>query len=172
MSSQQDINAFRAQRIANTLDSLALMENTQTTFHPDQPSPCTYIQHPQPNNNFVQQPSFNTNYMQQPMQTPEDISDPTTALDMALKLMSKAFQLNNITPITNRQRSSSNPCYSQITQPGMNTSQDIQMLMVDDNVGNRFTQNTRKTVRIQSGRIAVQNVGKIDGISVDTGIAN
>ncbi|GKE33449.1 hypothetical protein Tco_1452771 [Tanacetum coccineum] len=135
MSSQQDINAFRAQRIANTLDSLALMENTQTTFHPDQPSPYTCIQHPQPNNNFVQQPSFNTNNMQQPMQTLEDISDPTTALDMALKLMSKAFQLNNITPTTNSQRSSSNPFYSQITQP-------------------------------------VQNVKKIDGISVDTGITN
>ncbi|GKD99794.1 hypothetical protein Tco_1387778 [Tanacetum coccineum] len=144
MSSQQDINAFRAQRIANTLDSLALMANTQTTFHPDQPSPCTYIQHPQPNNNFVQQPSFNMNYMQQPMQTPEDISDPTIALDMALKLI-------------------------QITLPGMNTSQDIQMLMVDDN---RFTHNTEKTVGIQSGRNVVQNVRKIDGISVDTGIAN
>ncbi|GKF98975.1 hypothetical protein Tco_0297758, partial [Tanacetum coccineum] len=53
----------------------------------------------------------------------------------------------------------------------MNTSQDIQMLMVGDNVGNRFTQNARKTAGNQSGQNAVQNVGKMDGISVDTGIA-
>ncbi|GJR06503.1 hypothetical protein Tco_0529487 [Tanacetum coccineum] len=42
--------------------------------------------------------------------------DPTTAFDMALELMSKAFQLNNYTPTNNNQRSSSNPCYSQIVQ--------------------------------------------------------
>ncbi|GJW19244.1 hypothetical protein Tco_0026680 [Tanacetum coccineum] len=57
---------------------------------------------------------------------------------MALELMSKAFQLNNITPTNNNQRSSSNPCYSQISQSGMNIDQDKQMLMVDDNnVGNQ-----------------------------------
>ncbi|GJR31387.1 hypothetical protein Tco_1107619 [Tanacetum coccineum] len=54
--------------------------------------------------------------MQQPMLNPEDILDPTTVLDMALKLMSKAFQLNNIIPTNNNQRSSSNPCSSQIAQ--------------------------------------------------------
>ncbi|GJX63826.1 hypothetical protein Tco_0296726 [Tanacetum coccineum] len=52
--------------------------------------------------------------MQQPMQNPKDISDPTTAIDMALELMSKAFQLNNITPTNNNQRSSSNPCYNRL----------------------------------------------------------
>ncbi|GJT43765.1 hypothetical protein Tco_0952480 [Tanacetum coccineum] len=91
MSTQQDINAIRAQRLANTHDPLALMANTQTAFHPDHSSLITYIQLPQPNNNFVQQPSFNMNYMQQPMQNPKDISDPTTALDMALELMSRHF---------------------------------------------------------------------------------
>ncbi|GJR26131.1 zf-CCHC domain-containing protein [Tanacetum coccineum] len=35
--------------------------------------------------------------MQQPMQNPKDISDPTTAFDMALELLSKAFKLNNTT---------------------------------------------------------------------------
>ncbi|GJU55233.1 hypothetical protein Tco_1228947 [Tanacetum coccineum] len=129
MSTQQDINAIRAQQFANTHDPLALMANTQTPFHPDHSSLITYIQHPQPNNNFVQQPSFNTNYMQQPMQNPKDISDPTTVLDMALELMSKAFQLNNITPTNNNQRSSSNPCYSQIAQSGMNIDQDMHMIM-------------------------------------------
>ncbi|GJV62380.1 hypothetical protein Tco_1468480 [Tanacetum coccineum] len=91
MSTQQDINAIRAQRLANTHDPLALMANTQTPFHPDHSSLITYIQHPQPNNNFVPQPSFDTNYLQHPMQNPRDISNPTTALDMALEFMSKAF---------------------------------------------------------------------------------
>ncbi|GJS03555.1 hypothetical protein Tco_0320063 [Tanacetum coccineum] len=155
MSNQQYINAIRTQRLANTHDPLALMANTQTPFHPDQSSHITYIQHPQPNNNFVLQPSFNTNYMQQPMQNPEDISDPTTALDMALELMSTAFQLNNTTTINNNQRSSSNPCFSQIAQSGMNIDQDRHMLMVDDNVGNQFREN------------AVQNVGYLVGQNVD-----
>ncbi|GJS50857.1 hypothetical protein Tco_0624219 [Tanacetum coccineum] len=84
MSNQQDIYAVRAERLAKTHDPLALMANTQTSFHPDQPSHIIYMQHPQPNNNYVQQPPFNANYMQQPMQNPEDISDPTTAIDMAL----------------------------------------------------------------------------------------
>ncbi|GKE74217.1 hypothetical protein Tco_1536258 [Tanacetum coccineum] len=118
MSNQQDINAIRAQQLANTHDPLARMENTQTSFHPDQSSLITYLQHPQPNNNSILQPSVNTNYMQQLMQNPEDISVPTTAIDMALALMAKAFTLNDTTPTNNNQRSSSNPSNMQITQPG------------------------------------------------------
>ncbi|GJW87602.1 hypothetical protein Tco_0162942 [Tanacetum coccineum] len=87
-------NAFRAQRIANTHDLLALMANTQTPFHLDHSSLITYIQHPQPNNNFVSQPLFNTNHLQHPMQNPGDISNPTTAFNMALALMAKAITLN------------------------------------------------------------------------------
>ncbi|GJU11382.1 hypothetical protein Tco_1133778 [Tanacetum coccineum] len=98
MSTQQDIYAIRAERLADTHDPLALMANTQTSFHPDQPSHITY--------------------MQQPMQNPEDISDPATAIDMALVLIAKAFKLNNKTPTNNNQRSSSNPRNMQITQPG------------------------------------------------------
>ncbi|GJW38444.1 retrovirus-related pol polyprotein from transposon TNT 1-94 [Tanacetum coccineum] len=177
MSNQQDINSIRAQRPTNTHDPLALMENTQTPFHPDQSSHITYIQHPQSNNKFVLQPSFNTNYMQQPMQNPKDISDPTTALDMALELMSKAFQLNNTTTTNNNQRSSSNPCYSQIAQSGMNIDQDRQMLMVDDNVGNQFRENAVQNVGHLVGQNAVQNqgtqnVGNQNGLSVVPGIAN
>ncbi|GJT00981.1 zf-CCHC domain-containing protein [Tanacetum coccineum] len=177
MSTQQDINAIRAQRLTNTHDPLALMANTQTPFHPDHSSHITYIQYPQPNNNFVQQPSFNTNYMQQPMQNPKDISDPTTALNMALELMSKAFQLSNITSTKNNQRSSSNPCYSQIAQSGMNIDQDRQMLMVDDNVGNQFRKNAVQNVRHLVGQNAVQNQGtqnvrNQNGLSVVPGIAN
>ncbi|GJV22118.1 hypothetical protein Tco_1371138 [Tanacetum coccineum] len=65
------------------------------------------------------------------MKNPKDISDPTTAIDMALKLMSKAFQLNNITPTNNNQRSSSNPCYNRLlnwnvrNQNGLNVVQGI-----------------------------------------------
>ncbi|GJT67834.1 hypothetical protein Tco_1019314 [Tanacetum coccineum] len=95
MSTQQDINVIRAQQLENTHDPLALMANTQTPFHPDQSSHITYVQLPQPNNNFFQQPSFNTNYMPQPMQNPKD---------------------------------------------SINTSQDIKLQMVDDNVGNQQLQ--------------------------------
>ncbi|GJR46680.1 hypothetical protein Tco_1314783 [Tanacetum coccineum] len=101
--------------------------------------------------------------MQQPMQNPEDISDPTTALDMALELMSKAFQLNNITLTNNNQRSSSNPCYSQIAQSGMNIDQDRQMLMVDDNVGNQFRENAVENVGHLVGQNAVQNQAPAEG---------
>nr|GEU41450.1 retrovirus-related Pol polyprotein from transposon TNT 1-94 [Tanacetum cinerariifolium] len=58
------------------------------------------------------------NYMQQPMPNPKDITDPTTAMNMALVLMAKAFKLNYSTPTNNNQRISSNPRNRQIAQPG------------------------------------------------------
>ncbi|GKC32373.1 hypothetical protein Tco_1039667 [Tanacetum coccineum] len=111
------------------------------------------------------------------MQNPEDISDPTTALDMALELMSKAFQLNNTTTTNNNQRSSANPYYSQIAQLGMYIDQDRQMLMVDDNVGNQFRENAVQNVGHLVGQNAVQNqgtqnVGNQNGLGVVLGIAN
>nr|GEV05077.1 reverse transcriptase domain-containing protein [Tanacetum cinerariifolium] len=45
---------------------------------------------------------------------PEDITDPTTAMNMALTLMAKAFKLNYSTPTNNNQRISSNPKNRQI----------------------------------------------------------
>ncbi|GKA35582.1 retrovirus-related pol polyprotein from transposon TNT 1-94 [Tanacetum coccineum] len=89
MSTQQDIYADIAERLAKTHDPLALMVHTQTPFHPDYPSHITYMQHSQHNNNYVQQHPFNPNYMQQSMPNPEDISDPTTAIDMALNVGNK-----------------------------------------------------------------------------------
>nr|GEZ91660.1 ribonuclease H-like domain-containing protein [Tanacetum cinerariifolium] len=71
-------------------------------------------------------------YMQQPMPNPEDITDPTTAMNMALTLMAKAFKLNYSTLTNNNQRISSNPRNRQIAQPGMNMVQDRQMQMVGD----------------------------------------
>nr|GEV76744.1 hypothetical protein [Tanacetum cinerariifolium] len=60
----------------------------------------------------------NENYLQQPMPNPKDITDPTTAMNMALALMAKAFKLNYSTPTNNNQRISSNPRNRQIAQPG------------------------------------------------------
>ncbi|GJW23614.1 integrase, catalytic region, zinc finger, CCHC-type containing protein [Tanacetum coccineum] len=176
MSTQQDINAFRAQRLANTYDPLALMANTQTPFHLDQSSLITNLQHPQPNNNFVQQPSFNTNYMPQPMQNLEDSSDPTTAMNKALALIAKAFKINTI-PTNNNQRSSLIPRNNQIAQPDMNTSQEIKMQMVDDNVGNQVRQNVVQNDGNEVGQNAVQNPGiqiveNMNGLSVVSEIAN
>ncbi|GJR46622.1 hypothetical protein Tco_1314725 [Tanacetum coccineum] len=94
---QKEVDDQRAERLAKTHDPLALMANSNNpfnypVFHQDQPSPSTYMQQPQPiNNNYNPQPSFNQNYMQQPMPNPEDITDPTTAMNMALALMAKAF---------------------------------------------------------------------------------
>nr|GEV74681.1 integrase, catalytic region, zinc finger, CCHC-type, peptidase aspartic, catalytic [Tanacetum cinerariifolium] len=86
------------------------------------------------------QPSFNQNYMQQPMPNPKDITYPTTAMNMALALMAKAFKINYSTPTNNNQRISSNPHNRQIAQPGMNMGQDRQMQMVRGNGGNQFRQ--------------------------------
>ncbi|GJS75043.1 reverse transcriptase domain-containing protein [Tanacetum coccineum] len=172
MSTQQDINAIRAQRLANTHDPLALMANTRTPFHPDQSSHITYIQ---PNNHFVQQPSFNTNYMSQPMQNLKDSSDPTTAMNKALAIMAKAFKFNTIP--TNNQRSSLISRNSQIAQPDMNTSQDIKMQMVDDNVGNQVRQNAMQNDGNEVGQNAVQNPGiqnveNMNGLSIVLEISN
>nr|GEZ69165.1 hypothetical protein [Tanacetum cinerariifolium] len=92
------------------------------------------------------------NYMQQPMPNPEDITDPTTAMNMTLALMAKPFKLNYSTPTNNNQRISSNPCNRQIAQPGMNMGQDRQMQMVIQNA----IQNTRiQNVGNQNGQIVV-----------------
>ncbi|GJY79566.1 hypothetical protein Tco_0485367, partial [Tanacetum coccineum] len=51
------------------------------------------------------------------MPNPEDITDPTTAMNMALILMANAFKLNYSPPTNNNQRISSNPQNRQIAQP-------------------------------------------------------
>nr|GEU85964.1 hypothetical protein [Tanacetum cinerariifolium]GEV58002.1 hypothetical protein [Tanacetum cinerariifolium] len=77
------------------------------------------------------------NNLQYLMQNPEDISNPTTALDMALKLMANAFQLNNFTPTNNNQISSSNPCNSQIAQSRHLVGQNAVLNKGIRNVGNQ-----------------------------------
>nr|GEU66631.1 glycoprotein-N-acetylgalactosamine 3-beta-galactosyltransferase [Tanacetum cinerariifolium] len=99
------------------------------------------------------------NYMQQPMPNPKDITDPTTAMNMTLALMAKAFKLNNSTPTNNNQRISSNPRNWQIAQPGMNMGQDRQMQMVGGNGRNQFRQYAEQNAGNLNGYNDVQNVG-------------
>ncbi|GKC28384.1 hypothetical protein Tco_1035678 [Tanacetum coccineum] len=173
---QNEVDGLRAERLAKTHDPLALMANSNypfnyPVFHQDQPSPSTYMQQPQPNNNnYNPQPSFNQNYMQQPMPNPQDITDPTTAMNMALVLMAKAFKLNYSTPTNNNQRISSNPRNRQIAQPGMNMGQDRQMQMVGEYGGNQFRQNQVVQNVVQNS--VVPNVGNQNGLIVVPGIAN
>nr|GEX00039.1 hypothetical protein [Tanacetum cinerariifolium] len=100
------------------------------------------------------QPSFNQNYMQQPIPNPEDIIDPTTAMNMALALMAKAFKLNYSTLTNNNQGISSNPRNRNLT--GYN---DVQ------NVGNQVVQNAAQNPR-------VQNIGNQNGLVDILGNAN
>nr|GEX33275.1 hypothetical protein [Tanacetum cinerariifolium] len=123
---QQEVDELKAERLAKTQDPLALMANSNNPYvfpapHQDQ-SP------------------FNQNYLQQPMPNLEDITDPTTTMNMVLALMAKAFKLNYSTPTNNNQRISSNPMNRQIAQSGMNMGQDRQMQLVGGNGGNQFRQ--------------------------------
>nr|GEW30023.1 integrase, catalytic region, zinc finger, CCHC-type, peptidase aspartic, catalytic [Tanacetum cinerariifolium] len=95
---QKEVDELKAERLAKTQDPLALMANSNNPYA-----------FPAPHQD---QPSFNQNYLQQPMPNPEDITDPTTAMNMALS----------------------------IAQPGMNMGQDRQMQMVGGNGGNQFRQ--------------------------------
>nr|GEW72738.1 retrovirus-related Pol polyprotein from transposon TNT 1-94 [Tanacetum cinerariifolium] len=136
---QKEVDELQAKRLAKIRDPLALMANSNNPYA-----------FPAPHKD---QPSFSQNYMQQPMPNPEDITDPTTAMNMALALMAKAFKLNYSTPTNINQRISSNPRNRQIAQPGMNTGQDRQIQMV--------AQNPR-----------VQNVGNQNGLIGVPGNAN
>nr|GEU73765.1 hypothetical protein [Tanacetum cinerariifolium] len=126
-SRRKEVDELKAERLAKTQDPLALMANSNNPYA-----------FPAPHQD---QSSFNQNYLQQPMPNPEDNIDPTTAMNMALALMAKAFKLNYSTPTNNsNQRISSNPRNRQIAQPGMNMGQDRQMQMVGGKRGNQFRQ--------------------------------
>nr|GEW54426.1 ribonuclease H-like domain-containing protein [Tanacetum cinerariifolium] len=153
------------------------VQQLMKVFHPDLPSPSTFIQQPLPNNNYNPQPSFNQNYMKQPMPNLSDITDPTTAMNMELVLMAKAFKLNYSTPTNNNHIISLNPQNRQIAQPGMNLGQDNQMQMVGGSRGNQFRQYVGQNVRNRVIQNAVQNpdvqnVRNQNGVIVVLGIAN
>nr|GFB25766.1 hypothetical protein [Tanacetum cinerariifolium] len=103
-SLHKEVDELKVERLAKTQDPLALMANSN--------NPYVF---PAPHQD---QSSFNQYYLQQPMPKPEDITDPTTSMNMALALIAKAFNLNYLTPTNNNQRISSNPHNRQIAQPG------------------------------------------------------
>nr|GEZ91040.1 hypothetical protein [Tanacetum cinerariifolium] len=144
---QKEVDELKDERLTKTQDPLALMANSNNPYA-----------FPAPHQD---QSLFNQNYLQQPMTNPEDITYPTTAMNM---------------------RISSNPRNRQIAQPSMNMGQDRQMQMVGGNGGNQFRQyagnpagyndvirnqviqnaiqNTRvQNVRNQNGLISVQGNG-------------
>nr|GEW11531.1 hypothetical protein [Tanacetum cinerariifolium] len=100
---QKEVDELKAERLAKTRDPLALMANSNNPYA-----------FPAPHQD---QSSFNQKYMLQPIPNPKEITDPTTAMNMALALMAKAFKLNYSTPTNNNQRISSNPRNRQIAQP-------------------------------------------------------
>nr|GEZ15406.1 hypothetical protein [Tanacetum cinerariifolium] len=142
---QKEVDELKAERLAKIQDPLALMANTNNPFA----SPALH----------QDLSSLNQNFLQQPITNPEDIIDPTTAMNMALALMAKAFKLNYSTPTNNNQRISSNPRNRQIAQPGMNMGQDRQMQMVGGNGGNQFRQYAGQNAGNLNGYNEVQNVG-------------
>nr|GFA55684.1 hypothetical protein [Tanacetum cinerariifolium] len=142
---QKVVDELKAERLAKIQDPLALMANSNNPYA--SPAPHQDLS------------PFNQNYMQQPMPNPEDITDSTTAMNMALTLMAKVFKLNYSTPTNNNQRISSNPRNRQIAQPGMNMGQDRQMQMVGGNGGNQFRQYAGQNAGNLNGYNAVQNVG-------------
>nr|GEX59864.1 reverse transcriptase domain-containing protein [Tanacetum cinerariifolium] len=86
-SRHKEVDEFKAEQLAKIQGPLALMANSNNPYA--FPAP------------YQDQPSYNQNYMQQPMPNPEYIIDPTTAMNMALTLMAKAFKLNYSTPTNN-----------------------------------------------------------------------
>nr|GEY60495.1 hypothetical protein [Tanacetum cinerariifolium] len=144
---QKEVDELKAERLAKIHDPLALMANSNNPYA-----------FPAPHQD---QPSYNQNYMQQPMPNPEDITDPTTAMNMELTLMAKAFKLNYLTPTNNNQRISSNPRIRQIAQPRMNIGQDRQMQMVGGNGENQFRQYAGHSVGNLNGNANLNGNGNL-----------
>nr|GEU96749.1 hypothetical protein [Tanacetum cinerariifolium] len=144
---QKEVNELKAERLEKIQDTLALMANSNNPYA-----------FPAPHQD---QPSFNQNYMQQPMPYPKDITDPTTAMNLALALMAKAFKLNYSTPTNNNQRISSNPRNRQIAQLGMNMGQDRQMQMVGGNANQNLNGNGNLVVARAEGNVAGHNGNQI-----------
>nr|GFB74670.1 hypothetical protein [Tanacetum cinerariifolium] len=148
---KKEVDELKAERLAKTQDPLAPMANSNN--HYAFPAP------------HQDQSSFNQDYLQQPMTNPKDIIDPTTAMNMALALMAKAFKLNYSTPTNNNQRISSNPRNRQIAQPGINMGQNVgNPAGYNDVIRNQViqtaVQNPRvQNVRNQNGLIGVQGNG-------------
>nr|GFB10611.1 hypothetical protein [Tanacetum cinerariifolium] len=151
-SQHKEVDELKAERLAKIQDPLALMTNSNNPYA--SPAPHQDLS------------SFNQNYMQQPMPNPNDITDSTTAMNMALALMAKAFKLNYSTPTNNNQRISSNPRNRQIAQPGINMGQDRQMQMVGGNGGNQFRQYARQNAGNLAGNGNQNQIGNGNLVAV------
>nr|GFC01673.1 hypothetical protein [Tanacetum cinerariifolium] len=91
------------------------------------------------------------------MPNPEDITDPTTAMNMALALMAKAFKLNYSTQTNNNQRILSNLRNRQIAQPGQNAGNSAGY---NDVIGNQIGNGNLVAARAE-GNTAGQNGNQI-----------
>nr|GEV29423.1 hypothetical protein [Tanacetum cinerariifolium] len=142
---RNEVDELKTERLAKTQDPLALMANSKNPYA-----------FPAPHQD---QSSFNQNYLQQPMPNPKDITDPTTAMNMALALMAQSFKLNYSTPTNNNQRISSNPRNRHFAQPGnltgYNDVHNIRNQAIQNAVQNPRVQN----IRNQTGLIGVQGNG-------------
>ncbi|GJT64902.1 hypothetical protein Tco_1016382 [Tanacetum coccineum] len=94
--------------------------------------------------------------MQQPMPNPKDITDPTTAMNMTLVLMAKAFKLNYSTLTNNNHRISSNPHNRQIVQPGIRMG-IMQYRMSGIRIANQNPNGNGNVVASQAGGNAIGN---------------
>nr|GFB31447.1 hypothetical protein [Tanacetum cinerariifolium] len=72
----KEVDELKAEQIVKNQDPLALMANSNNPYA--FPAP------------YQDQSSFNQHYLQQPIPNPEYITDPTTAMNMALALMAIA----------------------------------------------------------------------------------
>nr|GEZ28052.1 hypothetical protein [Tanacetum cinerariifolium] len=70
---QKEVDELKAKRLAKIQDPLALMANSNNPYA--SPAPHQDLS------------PFNKNYIQQPMPNPKDITDPTTVMNMALKMI-------------------------------------------------------------------------------------
>nr|GEX34935.1 hypothetical protein [Tanacetum cinerariifolium] len=133
---QKEVDDLKDEQLTRTQDPLALMASSN--------NPYTF-----PVLNQYQ-PSFNQNYMQQPMPNLEDITDPTTTMNMLLALMAKAFKLNYSTPTNNNQRISSNPHNRQIAQPDSTTAMNMALALMAKAFKSNYSTPTNNNQRISS----------------------
>nr|GEY91197.1 hypothetical protein [Tanacetum cinerariifolium] len=155
---QKEVDELKAKRIAKIQDPFALMANSSNPYA--SPAPHQDLS------------PLNQNFLQQPITYPEDITDPTTAMNMALALMAKAFKLNYSTLTNNNQRISSNPRNRQIAQPGQNAG-NLNGYNAVQNVRNQVAKNPRVQndgIQNQIGNgnlVAVRAEGNIAGHTIN-----
>nr|GEW49909.1 hypothetical protein [Tanacetum cinerariifolium] len=135
---QKEVDELKAERLAKTQDPLALMETSNNPYN-----------FPVPHQD---QPSLNQNYMQQPMPNPKDITDPTTAMNMALALMAKAFKQMQMVGCNGENQFRE---YVGQNIGNLNGYNDFQ------NVGNQVIQNAIRNPRVQN----IRNQNGLIGVS-------